>query len=182
MKTPVLVSVSLSYENVRERRGMSDLRERIQAEIDGLEIALECERFVVAGLLSYQQEWDILREKQSAVPITLTRRVRQRLDSKNTVSDLEQKIADLKALLPAPRHPTIRRAVMEIEFRCKDDPEANGRLPQKGEQRFTLTFPLENGDSLRVHMGQESMNYFTSFLGQMLVDDCAESHKESNDE
>jgi hypothetical protein len=30
------------------------------------------------------------------------------------------------------------------------------------------------GDSLLVQMGQESMNYFTSFLGQMLVDDMEE--------
>ena len=62
-----------------------------------------------------------------------------------------------------------------IEFRCKDLPDANGRTPQRGERQFTLTFPLENGDSLKVHMGQESMNYFTSFLGQMLVDDQAEA-------
>jgi hypothetical protein len=60
------------------------------------------------------------------------------------------------------------------EVRCKDDPEANGRVPQKGEQRFTLTFPLENGTSLLVHMGQESMNYFSTFLGQMIVDDAEE--------
>ena len=58
-----------------------------------------------------------------------------------------------------------------VEFRCKDDPEALGRRPLPGERRFTLLFPLENGDSLKVQMGQESMNYFTGFLGQMLVDD-----------
>lgn len=61
-----------------------------------------------------------------------------------------------------------------IEFRCKDDPEANGRTPQKGEQRFTLIFPLENGDELRLQMGRESMNYFESFLAQMMIDDSKE--------
>ena len=64
-----------------------------------------------------------------------------------------------------------------IIYRCKDDPEANGRVPSKGEHRFTLTFPLENGDSLLVHMGQESWNYFSSFLGQMLVDDQEEAQR-----
>ena len=62
-----------------------------------------------------------------------------------------------------------------IEYRAKDDPEANGRTPLKGEQRFTLTFPLENGDSLLVHMGTESANSFMTFIGQMLVDDQQET-------
>lgn len=63
---------------------------------------------------------------------------------------------------------------MTHEFRCKDDPEANGRVPLKGEQRFSLLFPLENGDSLNVHMGQESMNYFNTFLAQMMFNDAEE--------
>lgn len=58
-----------------------------------------------------------------------------------------------------------------MEVRCKDDPEANGRTPRSGEQRFTLTFPLENGESLLVHMGKESMNHFTTFIAQMMIDD-----------
>ena len=58
------------------------------------------------------------------------------------------------------------------EFRTKDDPEANGRKPLKGEQRFSLTFPLEDGSSLIIHMGKESMNYFESFLAQMMFDDA----------
>jgi hypothetical protein len=59
-----------------------------------------------------------------------------------------------------------------MEVRTKDYPEANGRIPQKGEQRFSLTFPLEDGQSLIVHMGRESMNYFESFLAQMMFDDA----------
>ena len=58
-----------------------------------------------------------------------------------------------------------------IEFKCKDDPEANGRTPQRGEQRFTLIFPLENGDDLKVYAGRETMNHFESFIAQMMVDD-----------
>ena len=61
-----------------------------------------------------------------------------------------------------------------IEYKCKDDPEALGRVPVKGEQRFTLIFPLENGDELRLHMGKESMNHFETFIAQMMVDDEAE--------
>jgi hypothetical protein len=61
----------------------------------------------------------------------------------------------------------------DIELRCKDDPEANGRKPQIGEQRYTLTFPLENGTSLQLHMGKEGMNTFTAFVGQMMIDDSA---------
>ncbi len=59
----------------------------------------------------------------------------------------------------------------DIELKCKDDPEANGRIPQLGEQRFTLLFPLEDGSSLRLHMGREGMNHFETFIAQMMVDD-----------
>jgi hypothetical protein len=62
-----------------------------------------------------------------------------------------------------------------LEFRCKDDPEALGRVPQRGEQRFTLTFPLEDGRELKVHMGREGMNHFESFVAQMMVDDNVET-------
>ena len=59
----------------------------------------------------------------------------------------------------------------DLEYKCKDDPEAMGRKPKTGEQRFTVIFPLENGDELRVHMGKESMNHFETFIAQMMVDD-----------
>jgi hypothetical protein len=51
-----------------------------------------------------------------------------------------------------------------IEYRCKDDLEALGRIPVKGEQRFTLIFPLENGAELKLHMGKESMSHFEVFI------------------
>lgn len=60
---------------------------------------------------------------------------------------------------------------MGLEFKCKDDPEANGRIPQKGDQRFTLKFPLEDGRELQIHMGKEGMNHFETFLAQMMFDD-----------
>lgn len=66
---------------------------------------------------------------------------------------------------------------MIIEFRCKDDPEALGRTPQRGEQRFSLLFPLENGDQLKLHMGREGMNHFETFIAQMMIDDHEELEK-----
>lgn len=65
---------------------------------------------------------------------------------------------------PSQRHHT-------HEFKCKDDPEANGRKPVFGEHRFTLTFPLENGDILNVHMGREGLNHFADFIASLLVDE-----------
>lgn len=69
-----------------------------------------------------------------------------------------------------------------IAFRCKDDPEANGRTAQKGEQRFTLIFPLENGTELKVHMGREGMNHFETFIAQMMVDDNDEADEATENE
>lgn len=67
-----------------------------------------------------------------------------------------------------------------IEFRCKDDPEANRRKPQHGEQRFTLVFPLENGDELRVHQGREGQSHFETFIARMMVDDANELPPRAN--
>lgn len=62
-----------------------------------------------------------------------------------------------------------------IELRYKDDPEANGRRPQTGEQRFSLKFPLDNGDELTLHCGKETFDRFAEMIGQMIVDDEKES-------
>lgn len=69
----------------------------------------------------------------------------------------------------------------EIAFRCKDDPEANGRTAQIGEQRFSLIFPLEDGRSLRLHMGREGMNHFETFIAQMMIDDHTELEAKGDD-
>lgn len=57
-------------------------------------------------------------------------------------------------------------------LRCKDDPEANGRIPRLGEQRFTLLFPLEDGTTLTIHMGREGNSTFAAMIAQMMVDDA----------
>jgi len=61
-----------------------------------------------------------------------------------------------------------------LEYRCMDDPEANNRVPTKGDRRYTLKFPLENGDELQIHMGEAGMEAFRMFLGQEIIDDAAE--------
>ena len=67
---------------------------------------------------------------------------------------------------------------MDIEMRCKDDPEALGRTARRGEHRFTLIFPLENGDTLKLHMGREGMNHFETFIAHMMIDDHAANPNE----
>ena len=57
------------------------------------------------------------------------------------------------------------------EFKTKRDPEANGRIPNKGDRRYTLKFPLEDGTELVVHEGREGMNHFVKMISQMMIDD-----------
>lgn len=57
----------------------------------------------------------------------------------------------------------------------KDHPEANGRTPQSGEHAYTFTFPLADGASLEVHMGDESISKFRDFLGSMDIDEAMET-------
>lgn len=66
-----------------------------------------------------------------------------------------------------------------MEYRCKDDPEANGRKPLFGEQRFSLKFPLESGEDLILHCGKETFDYFAEMIGKMIVDDEPEATNES---
>ena len=61
-----------------------------------------------------------------------------------------------------------------MEYRCKDDPEANDRKPKIGEQRYSLLFPLENGEELKVHMGKEGINHFATFIANLMVDEDAD--------
>lgn len=61
-----------------------------------------------------------------------------------------------------------------LEMRCKDDPEAGGRVAIKGDRRYTLTFPLEDGRDLRLHMSREGMNHFAGMIAEMMADDAEE--------
>lgn len=66
------------------------------------------------------------------------------------------------------REERLANANMIHEFRTKDHPEANGRTPKKGEQEFSLKFPLENGDVLVVKMGKEGWDT----VGQFILDEA----------
>lgn len=61
-------------------------------------------------------------------------------------------------------------AKSEIVLRTVDHPEANGRVPKRGEQGWTLTFPLDSGTSLLVKCGEQTVNKFREFLGQYALD------------
>lgn len=56
-------------------------------------------------------------------------------------------------------------------LRCKDDPEANQRQPAADDVRYTLLFPLEDGTTLTLHMGQEGHATFAAMIAQMMIDD-----------
>lgn len=57
------------------------------------------------------------------------------------------------------------------EFRTKRDPEASGSTPQRGDRRYTLKFPLDDGTELIVHEGREGMNHFVKMISQMMMID-----------
>ena len=59
-------------------------------------------------------------------------------------------------------------------LRTVDDPEANGRQPCKGDARYTFTFPIEDGSSLQIQMGRESLAKFADFIASMMLDDAGE--------
>ena len=61
-----------------------------------------------------------------------------------------------------------------MQFICKDHPTANGRAPLAGEHGYTLTFPLENGESLDVQCGEETLLRFSDMIGRLLIDNASE--------
>lgn len=67
-----------------------------------------------------------------------------------------------------------------IEFRDKTDPEANGRVPQNGEYRYTLLFPLEDGRGLRIHMGREGISHMRKVVMDSFMDERFEINAPSS--
>lgn len=51
-----------------------------------------------------------------------------------------------------------------MKLRTTCDPEANGRQPQPDDVRYTLTFPLENGEELVVQMGKKGRDLLLGML------------------
>ena len=63
-------------------------------------------------------------------------------------------------------------------FLTKDHPEANGRKAVFGEREYTAIFPLEDGTTLTIKMGQEGFDHTTQLLMDMLTG--AESYDENS--
>lgn len=55
----------------------------------------------------------------------------------------------------------------DITLKARDDPEANGRTPQPGDERWTIHIPLESGATLHVLMGRQSRD---NIFGMMIAD------------
>ncbi len=60
---------------------------------------------------------------------------------------------------------------MDLHFTTKDHPEANGRKPLPGETAWNFYLPLDNGDTLHVHMGQKGRD----ILFGMMIADCSDA-------
>ncbi len=56
-----------------------------------------------------------------------------------------------------------------MKLRTKCHPEANGRKPRPPDQAYMVHFPLENGETLTVEMGQDGFDTLTNLLMDMLT-------------
>ncbi len=69
-----------------------------------------------------------------------------------------------------------------IRHRASDVPDANGRTPKPGERKWTLSFPLENGDDyLEIEIGKKGREAIRAMLAQEDADDAAEDHPDDPD-
>lgn len=79
------------------------------------------------------------------------------------VWDLRQRFDEIEASI-ALKQPRLTPIV------CKDHPEANGRIPQKGEHGYTLKFPMADGSDLELLCGEETLMRFSDMIGRLLID------------
>lgn len=69
-------------------------------------------------------------------------------------------------------------ATMIVNLRSQCHPEANGRTPISGEQQWSLSVPLENGDDyLELHVGRRGFEALKLMLDKMSDDDLVELQK-----
>jgi hypothetical protein len=61
-------------------------------------------------------------------------------------------------------------------FKAYDCPDANGRQPQHGEQKWTLSFILEGEDYLEVEIGRKGRKAIRDMLLREEADDLAEAN------
>ena len=60
---------------------------------------------------------------------------------------------------------------MELHFKTKDHPEANGKTAVRGDEAWNVHMPLETGDTLFIHMGRSGRD----LLFGMLIAECMDS-------
>lgn len=62
------------------------------------------------------------------------------------------------------------------KFKARDCPDADGRQPLPGEQKWTLSFPLEGGgdDYIEIEVGRRGREAMRAMLEQEDRDDAAE--------
>lgn len=58
-----------------------------------------------------------------------------------------------------------------MQLRTKDHPEANGRSPQTGDHEWVFNFPLENGDTLFLKMGDEGLKNLRHVVLDQMIDE-----------
>lgn len=58
-----------------------------------------------------------------------------------------------------------------MRFKTRDCPDANGRTPLPGEQKWTLRFPLPDGSDLFVEIGAVGRKALEDMIRQEEIDD-----------
>ena len=81
---------------------MTCLNDRVKEKIEGIEMSIDAEQLVIDGLMKYRDkfndpEWRMTPEGPERKSVT--RRVRQLLDSENAVRNWKQDLSDLNELL-----------------------------------------------------------------------------------
>jgi hypothetical protein len=58
-------------------------------------------------------------------------------------------------------------AIMIHQYKTIDCPDANNRIPKDGDYKWTLSFPLENGDDyLEVEIGKRGRDAILAMLSE----------------
>jgi hypothetical protein len=80
-----------------------------------------------------------------------------------------------EAVADAMRHVRADAEAMEtVTLEDKTSPTANGRQPVAGDQRYTLSFLIDTGQLVKVHMGMEGVNTIADLLYRLQRDEALE--------
>lgn len=67
------------------------------------------------------------------------------------------------------------------EFRTRDHPMANGRRPERGEDGWIFSFPLEDGTTLKVQAGKVGREALIGMLNEEATDDALDAALRARD-